>query len=301
MPTFTSTYLHLDAPCRWLRGNHHGHSTVSDGSLAPLDLVRAYEAAGYQYLALSEHDCLLDTAPLQPATAMCLLPAVEVTSCFNQTLMHLGADRALPARQLTPRQIMEEVQASGGLFVFDHPNWKSRPDYATDELLDTMEGLRGMEIYCGVIERIAGQARATDRWDRLLSKGWRVFGHGTDDQHEPVDHFVAWNCAQWPAGEAPTASGIIAALGAGRFYASTGVALSRVGLAEEGRAVVVESDADEIHWVKRDGVIFKKVKGGSDYLLLEEVGDPGQALYVRAECLGRGNAMAFTQPFWIEA
>lgn len=298
MATFTSTYLDLEAPCRWLRGNHHGHSTVSDGSLAPLDLVRAYEAAGYQYLALSEHDCLLDPAPLQVQTSMCLLPAVEVTSCFNQTLMFLGADAALPARQLTPRQVMAAVQARGGLFVFDHPNWKPRPDYATDELLDTMEGLRGMEIYCGVIERLGGQARATDRWDRLLSKGWRVFGHGTDDQHELVDHFVAWNCVQWPAGAAPTAGGIIAALGAGRFYASTGVEIRRVGVAEG--TVVLESDADEIHWVKRDGAIFRKVKGGSDRLRLEEVGDPDQACYVRAECLGRGNAMAFTQPFWIE-
>ena len=300
MAIFVSTYMDLEAPCCWLRGNHHGHSTISDGDLAPLEVVRAYEAAGYQYLALSEHDRLLDIAGLQPHTGLCLLPAIEVTSCYNQTLMYLGADRELPARQLTPRQIMEEVEAAGGLFVFDHPNWKPRPDYATDELLDTLEGLRGMEIYCGVIERIAGQARATDRWDRLLSKGWRVFGHGTDDQHAPVDHFIAWNCVQWPAAKVPTTEGIIAALGAGRFYASTGVGLRRVGIAEEGRAVVVESDADEIHWVQRDGVIFKKVKGGADCLHLEEVGDPEKALYVRAECLGRGNAMAWTQPFWIE-
>jgi hypothetical protein len=300
MVAFISTYMDLDTPCRWLRGNHHGHSTVSDGTLVPEEVVRIYEQAGYQYLALSEHDRLLDPASLQAHTAMCLLPAIEVTSCHHQTLMYLGAEREMPARQLTPRQIMGEVEARGGLFVFDHPNWKPRPDYATDELLDTMEGLRGMEIYCGVIERIAGQARATDRWDRLLSKGWRVFGHGTDDQHEPADHFVAWNCVQWPAGEALVAKGIIAALAAGRFYASTGVHIERVGLDEEGR-VVVESDADEIHWVKRGGAIFKKVRGGSDRLRLEEVGDPVQALYARAECLGRGNAMAFTQPFWMES
>ncbi|MBM3277756.1 MAG: hypothetical protein FJY95_06715 [Candidatus Handelsmanbacteria bacterium] len=300
MSAFTSTYLDLGTPCHWLRGNHHGHSTASDGSLEPLEVVRAYEQAGYQYLALSEHDRLLDPAPLQTRTGMCLLPAVEVTSCSNQTLMHLGVTAALPARQLAPRQIMEEVEAGGGLFVFDHPNWKPRPDYATDELLDTMEGLRGMEIYCGVIERIAGQARATDRWDRLLSKGWRVFGHGTDDQHEPGDHFVAWNCVQWPEGVPVNAPGIISALGAGRFYASTGVAIGRVGLDSQGRAVV-ESDAAVLHWVKRDGTIFKKVKSGSDQLHIEEVGDPSEALYARAECLGRGNAMAFTQPFWIEA
>ena len=41
------------------------------------------------------------------------------------------------------------MQASGGLFVFDHPNWRPFADYTTDELLESMAGagMRGMEIY----------------------------------------------------------------------------------------------------------------------------------------------------------
>lgn len=124
MPRFTSTYLDLDTPCRWLRGNHHGHSTVSDGRYEPLELVRAYEAEGYHYFALSEHDRLLRASELQPHTSMCIVPAIEVTSCFNQTLLYLGADREFPARQWTPREIMEQVHAAGGLFIYDHPNWR---------------------------------------------------------------------------------------------------------------------------------------------------------------------------------
>ena len=67
---------------------------------------------------------------------------------------------------------MDRVE-EGGLFVFDHPNWTPIED-ATDELLLSMQGMRGMEIYCGVIERLSGVALATDRWDRLLSRGWRL-------------------------------------------------------------------------------------------------------------------------------
>jgi hypothetical protein len=44
---------------------------------------------------------------------------------------------------LTPKQIMDEVHAAGGLFIYDHPNWQPRPDYTTDALLDTMTGLCG--------------------------------------------------------------------------------------------------------------------------------------------------------------
>ena len=60
MPRFVTSYCDPDTPYRWLRGNHHGHSTVSDGHLSPEENVRLYEEAGYDYLAFSEHDTLLD-------------------------------------------------------------------------------------------------------------------------------------------------------------------------------------------------------------------------------------------------
>ena len=116
-PEFESTYLGLDVPCRWLRGNHHGHSTVSDGQAEPLEIVRSYESEGYDYLALSEHDQLLGASQLQPHTSMCILPAIEVTAASGQTLLYLGADRELPAKRLAPREIMQRVHAAGGCGV----------------------------------------------------------------------------------------------------------------------------------------------------------------------------------------
>ncbi len=300
---FQSTYLPLDSPFRWLKGNHHGHSTVSDGNDSPGENIRFYQEAGYDYLALSEHDTLLDVGPLQPNTSMCLIPAVEVTSCFGQTLLYLGADREFPRKEWTPRQIMEAVHEAGGLFIYDHPNWRPVPDYTTNELLDTMEGLAGMEIYTGVIERLGGEAKATDRWDRQLSKGWRVFGHGTDDQHEKNDCFIAWNCVQWPQDEQVTWQGIVSACAEGRFYASTGVAIEKVGVSEDGTQATVVSDADEIRWIVKDGIIMHKVEGGSSTVsidaLTERLGDT-PPIYLRAECLGSGARAAWTQPFFIE-
>lgn len=299
---FQTPYLEPDAPARWLRGNHHGHSTLSDGHETPAQLLRAYEQAGYDYFALSEHDRFADPADYRSDTSLCLLPAVEVSSVQGQSLMHLGPPHALPARQLTAPQIMRAVHDAGGLFVFDHPNWKPVPEYASDALLDSMEGLRGMEIYCGLIERLGGEARATDRWDRLLSRGWRVWGHGTDDQHEATDRFIAWNCVQWPAAVDVDASGIIEALGDGRFYASTGVTIDATGVTDEGRRCCVDSDADEIRWIVNGGRILKKEPGGAGSLTVDELlraGLPEGDLYARAECLGRGAAAAWTQPFWV--
>ena len=297
MARFTSPYLDPDEPCRWLRGNQHGHSTVSDGQDDPLTIVRAYETRGYDWLALSEHNRLLDPAELQPHTTMCIVPAVEVTACSQQTLMFLSADRALPEGTLTPREIMDKVHALGGLFVFNHPNWRPFKGYATDALLDTMAGLRGMEIYTGVIERCPGRADATDRWDYLLAKGWHVFGHASDDQHRASDQFIAWDWVQWGATEAVDAKGIVQALAEGRSYASTGVTIARVGVMDEGEAVVVDSDADEIHWSVDEGPIVRKDGSGHGTFHVGEV--PDESTYLRATCLGHGNATAWTQPFWV--
>lgn len=304
---FISSYLGSDISFKWLRGNHHGHSTRSDGTDEPLTIVRAYEEAGYDYFALSEHDLLLRREELQPYTKMCVIPAVEVAAKDLQTLQYLGADRVLPAYSLTPSEIMDSVHQAGGLCIFNHPNFKPFHEYATDQMLDSMEGIKGIEIYTGVIERLFGQALATDRWDYLLSKGWKVYGHATDDQHERVDQFIAWNCVQWPDSQAIDPEGIVAALSEGRFYASTGVSISKIESKDNNQCISIESDADEVHWISRNGVVLKKVNGGSSTLTMKELRENprlhnkelSEAFYVRIECLGHGNKSAWSQPFWI--
>jgi len=140
-----------------------------------------------------------------------------------------------------------------------------------------------------------------------LSKGWKVFGHATDDQHDREGQFIAWNCVQWADSEDITPQGIVAALSEGRFYASTGVSISKIGTKDDNQCIEIESDADEVHWICRDGIILKKVKGDSSSLTIDELyqfsnvpkRNPSEALYVRIECLGRGSQVAWSQPFWI--
>jgi hypothetical protein len=306
-PLFESLYFGEGESVRWLRGNHHGHSNASDGEDDPLTILRAYEDAGYDYLALSEHDLLVSPSYLQANTSMCILPAVEVTSRFRQTLMFLGADGSFPKEQWTPKEIMDRVNDAGGLFIFNHPNWLPFPDYATDDHLDSCEGLRGIEIYTGVIGRLPGSALATDRWDRLLTKGWRVFGHGTDDQHCSDDQFIAWNCVQWPMDSTPDSKGIIDALSLGRFYASTGVEITDISVADGGEVVSVSSDGDEVKWITSGGTVFKRTTSGRGSCSVKEcvdsagevLQDGSQDIYLRIECHREDGAVAWSQPFWI--
>ena len=190
---FVSNYLPLGEEVVWLRGNHHGHTTRSDGEDDPFETLLAYERAGYDYIALSEHDLFVDPRTYRERTAMVVLPAVEITSSAGQTLMHLGAGPDVPeAKSLTMAEVAAFVAARGGLFVADHPNWIYAPPrrHATLEALLDLPSLGALEIYTGVIERLAGSPYALEVWDGLLTAGRRVYGHAVDDQHSVVDRFL---------------------------------------------------------------------------------------------------------------
>lgn len=311
---FLSPYLSPEQPARWLRGNHHGHTTLSDGADTPEATISAYEAAGYDYLAMSEHDRFCDPGLYQRLTRMTLLPAAEVTSHEQQTLMYLGASADLPKKgTLSFEGVLAFVRKRGGLFICDHPNWIHLPGklHAPVETLLTVDGLAAIEIYTGVVERMLGSAYSLDVWDRLLSAGRLIFGHATDDQHAPIDRFLGWNLVQWPKDIAPTAAGIIAALAAGRFIASTGVTVDTVGVSEDGKTISISSNADELRWIISGGVVAQVTSGGTGTLSIDEFprlkerafyhfGEPSSQ-YVRVECLRGTHARAWTQPFLIQA
>ena len=40
---------------RWLRGNLHTHTTVSDGKLTPEECIRLYKEKGYDFLCITDH------------------------------------------------------------------------------------------------------------------------------------------------------------------------------------------------------------------------------------------------------
>ncbi len=59
-----------------------GHSTQSDGELAPAEVVRAAKQAGVELFALTDHDSvdgLREAADAADAVGLALVPAVEVS------------------------------------------------------------------------------------------------------------------------------------------------------------------------------------------------------------------------------
>ena len=276
---------------RWLMGNLHTHTTRSDGQREPQAVVDDYAARGHGFLMISDHDVCTssdDFAELDPG-GMILVPGNEI-SANGPHLLHVGAgERVEP--HADRQQVIDAVARSGGFAVFNHPNWFAGFDHCPQEMLEGCQGYAGLEIYNGVISRLEGSPYATNRWDLLLMTGRRVWGFANDDSHlAQGDVGLGWNMAYV---EDESAEGVVEALRQGRFYASTGVEITSIQV--DGESIAIETDnALRIVALCQGAKRFAQVDAPSI-----EVEVPEGTRYVRFECWGRGEAFAWTQPFFV--
>ncbi len=281
-------YVHPSAP--WLRGNLHTHTGNSDGPRTPQGIIDEYAARGYDFLMLSDHDCLTVPGPLD-ARGLVLIPGNEITANGPHAL-HVHARTVVPP--LEDRQkVIDAIVADGGMAILCHPNWESHFNHCPQEKLEAWQGYAGIEIYNGVVSWLEGEPEATGRWDRLLASGRRLWGFANDDCHKTTDIGVGWNVAQTPHRDV---EGIVAALREGSFYASTGVVIESIRVF--GTTVAVRTkDASRICVFSDNG--YRRAMA-DDRAITFTIPEDAPYTYVRVECLGAGGLKAWTQPFFIE-
>jgi len=272
---------------QWLRGNVHTHTTRSDGALTPEETAARYAERGYDFLALSDHDVL--TWPVEPPPGLILIPAIEVGG--GPHILAVNVEQPI-SRDQSRQDVLNSIQAAGGLAVLNHPNWETHFDHFPQSVMQQLEDYAGIEIYNGVVEFLEGSALATDRWDRLLSAGKRVWGFAHDDAHHEFAMGRGWLMVQV---QDRTRSALIDAMREGRFYASTGVTIERIWTEDES-VYVHAPDADRIRFYGQWGRMVQEVD--SQTAGYRTGGREGT--YVRIECLGRGGRCAWTQPIFIE-
>ena len=285
--TLDSPYSNESLP--WLKGNLHTHTTNSDGDLTPQATVQAYADLGRDFLMISDHDHFTNPADLDPR-GMILIPGNEITA-LGPHLLHVNARRCI-GPEADRQATIDAINADGGFCIVNHATWLVEYNHCDQKLLETWRDYTGMEIFNGVVRRAEGSALSTDRWDRILSTGRKVWGFANDDSHEACDRGLAWNVVQC---EKASRADIVRSMRQGRFYASTGVAIDRIQV--EGAALTIDSaDTQRYYVVSEHGRVLEALDGPRlDYRLPENFAYP----YIRVECWGAGDAMAWTQPFFI--
>ncbi len=285
----TSTYAKEGTA--WLRGNLHAHTTESDGTLPPQEVVAFYAKLGYDFLMISDHDKVTPTEGLD-AKGMTLIAGNEITA-KGPHLLHVNAHARIapdPDRQ----KIIGQINQDGGLAIMNHPNWGGSYNHCPLEVLQTLQGYTGLEIFNGVVVYLEGSELATDKWDRLLAKGQKVWGFASDDSHEPSVHAgMGWIMVQ---SGSRAVTDIVTAIREGRFYASTGVSFDTIKV--EGLSVTARAANAQRFRVCADNGKVLHIAGGPE---LQFTVKPGKGItYIRIEAYGEGGQTAWLQPMFIE-
>lgn len=113
-----------------MRIDLHTHSSASDGTEAPADVMRAAAAAGLDVVALTDHDTTQGWAQAQDAADVLgirLVPGIEISTSYQRRGVHLLAylpdpahsgllaalDEVLAGRRARVPEIVERLRAEG--------------------------------------------------------------------------------------------------------------------------------------------------------------------------------------------
>ena len=301
----------FDAPGEWLRCALHAHTTSSDGELAPEFLVRHYEWAGFDVLAITDHWVRTDV----PSTERLLvIPSVEVDVRLDGServahLLALGVDASFQRpteRYATIGEGIEWTTARGGAPYLAHPYWSglTTPD------LERCDGVLGLEVYNAGCELEVARGLSSVHWDDMLETGRAWLGIAADDSHHPgFDSGLAWT---WVRASERSAEAVLAALARGAFYSSTGPVIEDVRV-EDGRVEVRSSPAARVTLLTgrargatvgagRLGYSYRGevlARDAAELVTAARLTAPRGTPYGRVEVRDAGGRTAWTNPLWI--
>lgn len=219
-------------PGRFWRGNLHTHSTLSDGRRSPEEVCRFYEAAGYDFLSLTEHFMeqygwpMADTRPFRSACFTTIIGAelhpaqdrMELGAPWHILAVGLPLDFAPSPLEETGPDLARRALDAGAFVVAAHPQWFTM----TDRDVEALGLIHAIEIYNASCADDNDTADSAYMLDLLLARGRRLSACATDDAHFVLnsrDREAAWVMVK---SEMLEPDALVAALKAGNYYSSTG-------------------------------------------------------------------------------
>lgn len=290
------------APGRWCRGNIHAHTTVSDGTRTPEDLVEMYRGAGYDFLSITDHSVVADTGGLG-SRGFLLVPGEEI--CVGRshagTLYHLvalGVDETLPFtdfdRGLDPQLVVDHVNEIGGIPILAHPYWSG---LSHGDMM-ALDGYHGVEIYNTSCEYERNTGLSASHIDGVLVAGRRPMIYAVDDHHgadRPTMPLDA--CGAWISVKAPSLScdAIMQSIKDGLFYSSTGPEIKNLVIVDDGVITVECSPVKTISFVSTPSLGMKFHAMDEPLTAAAYPGRPGET-YVRVEVTDYMGRTAWSNP-----
>jgi hypothetical protein len=229
----------------WYKGNLHTHSTASDGAKTPAEVCALYRAAGYDFVAITDHFLarfdwpIVDTSAFRDDDFTTLSGAeVHAPATRHGDLWHLLAvglplDFAPTADAEDGPSLARRCVDAGAFVAVAHPEWSGLEADDVTSLGD----VHAVEVYNHTSAVRTDRGGGGALYDQLLARGRRPAAIAVDDAHfkEP-DWFGGWVMVKAAAN---TPDALLAALERGHLYASQGPAFTAIEL--DGDALTVRT------------------------------------------------------------
>jgi len=219
---------------QWYKGNTHAHTTASDGTKTPEEAMRLYQEHDYDFLALTDHRTQSKGGWYQN---MLLLSGVELDTMVDFQGYHivgLGMEGDCTwAEHKTPQEMIDAIRAADGRAILAHPAWS----LLLPNDMAQLEHVTAAEVYNSLsLPPLNAQRGESGVQLDIASTMGKLFPLvAADDSH----WYRGEECRGITMVQAEELSreGILAALDAGRFYATMGPRIHQVAL-ENGRITV---------------------------------------------------------------
>jgi len=230
-----------DLSGKWFKGNVHLHTNVSDGRQTPQEAAAAYAAAGYDFIALTDHNVASDASTMESKWPLLVIDGVEINGTdLAGTDYHaacLGTFRGLPVESGFVA-MLESLRAQDGVLILAHPRLMY---HSADEVLRYR--FDGVEVY-NQLGAPRGRPDGEYHWDVMLEHDPDTLAFAVDDAHQCGDDLDAepgttsWR-GGWIVVNAPerTQGALLAAIKTGNFYSSCGPSIHSIDLAD-GKVVL---------------------------------------------------------------
>lgn len=290
--TSAPTHHRLDSPYQAMlfhKGQLHAPSNRSVGHIDPRNVARAYERAGYEWVAITDQNTLTTTDQVRTPG---IVPIAGTEAFFPfARILEYGVDIIPPADNL--QKALDDVHMAAGVAILAHP--REAPVITADQVM-AVHGVDAIEILdAGLQKNDPVVADATDMWDQLLTRGKRVWGVVGDDSIDvelPTSSFGKTSVDVQVPDVQPALVGD--AISRGAFVDSTGVRVLSVDTPATDTIRVITSDATTIKWYGKGGALLATTSGaaGSYKVRWDEK-------YVRAVASRPDGAQAWTQPVFV--
>ena len=298
------------------KANLHCHTTVSDGEKIPEEIKKMYRDWGYQIVAFTDHNELVNQSHLNDESFLAI-NSVEVDICQDvpgesfskKRVYHFNLYSPDPNAAETPalmdmdyddidainKYIQDRVD-EGYLVCYNHPYWSLQ----TYEEYSKIKNCFAMEIYNNGTEVADGYyGYCPQVYDEMLRLGNKIFCVSVDDNHNryPEDSPYNDSFGGFTVINSNSLSydDVFTALKNGDFYSSQCPDIREISL--DGDKLKVECSGVSLIIVRTDDRTCYIEKG--DNLTSAEFTLNGKEKYIRVTCRDGKGLDANSNAYWL--